>query len=169
MTGAVSALVSVTGGHGVGGATDACVAIGLDLASTAPIEARIGVEVDPLCDDGVRGELLQRGLRAALDVVEVAVGAVQQGKSMLDSETKYRRALCLKMAARRAERGGETLGGAALLASAKRIEDAADGIDIERFGEAMRLLPETTPLEDVATFARSLAAYVKGEAVTADV
>lgn len=92
-----------------------------------------------------------------------------QGNSMLDSETTYRRALCMKMAARRAERCLERPTGVDLLASAARIDAAADGIDIALFGEAMRMLPETTPLEDVATFARSLAAYVKGEAVTADV
>lgn len=71
---AVSALVFVPTVEKDASIDDARLCIGLDLASAAPVEEFIKVEVDALGQDALVPQLLQLGLRTALKVFEVAEG-----------------------------------------------------------------------------------------------
>lgn len=71
---AVSTLVFMPPGENHACEDGARLCIGLDLASTAPVEEFIKVEVDALGQDALVPQLLQLGLREALKVFEIAEG-----------------------------------------------------------------------------------------------
>jgi len=82
------------------------------------------------------------------------------------STESLRRLRFVRLAHSRAEKlghpiDGHPIDGLAILAEAARIEAASTGIDDDYFAEAMRTLPPTAPLDDVAAFARRLSRYLE--------